>query len=838
MVRSNTMVPSTFLVWILLQLATSPSAAFLTRVPVSNDDQQQQQLLAEHHETKIAHTILRMSQESETSSASITNQELDVVLFGVGDLRMDDHDGLYQALHRPLLAADGGTKKQRKILPLVILDDACLSNIPGVVSHTIDTANMLLEALEDLKEGLQNHLGLELQVVVTSQQQEQSTEEALQQVLEQHANGLDATNIRVHVHDLGDADNGMNYGPYSQLQSKSSLSSSFEMVPWTANLRNKPWTMVDTVPDRYPDFASKFADQPMSPVPTTKISAIEYTQFSLVESTGIPTPESLVERIASKLQLDPKMMKAESNTGMFQTHWGGLDSKSVGESQVLENLNVFVHECQEDDNLWVQHPQFVAKGCPRNERSLEHATYEWFLNSSGSSETNNLLAGESMTRYLAAPLLLGTVSPRRIWHMATRQQPLFVSPLKTLVEGREWHNIFAAKNIRTRPEYQADQLANAGETTYGYWRWHGFLCRYAQTPLISTTDNSNNKAKSKEISKEGVLFFHGFGASGTQWNKAYQELSTILTKEDPASGDVEGLAPDLLGFGESEKPPISYSIYVWDALCTDFVKDVAIAKRKWDSYIVGGNSIGGFSAASTAANECVPAEGKEVCSSGAPGTAKCQGVVLMNPAGPIKSREDAAMENEAQLTVAQICATGALPPCKAPPRPIGRILGNALLAYLRPSIQSICVNLYPTNPSAVDDALCQAIDRDSVDPGAINVMISGAKLPPPRSMNEMLQADFGKASKESIRLTVPEASFGGPVLVSTGVLDPLNDAQGRSEGLAALRAGIKFDPINAGHCPHDELPKEVATSIAKWRSTTIRPRNLAAVNKASAVPIL
>ena len=96
----------------------------------------------------------------------------------------------------------------------------------------------------------------------------------------------------------------------------------------------------------------------------------------------------------------------------------------------------------------------------------------------------------------------------------------------------------------------------------------------------------------------------------------------------------------------------------------------------------------------------------------------------------------------------------------------------------------------------MDDSLCESIERDSVDPGGIAVMVSGAKLPPPRSMNEMLQAEYGGASKDS---AIPEASFGGPVLVATGVLDPLNDAKGRSEGLAALRDGIEFDPINAGH---------------------------------------
>ena len=74
-------------------------------------------------------------------------------------------------------------------------------------------------------------------------------------------------------------------------------------------------------------------------------------------------------------------------------------------------------------------------------------------------------------------------------------------------------------------------------------------------------------------------------------------------------------------------------------------------------------------------------------------------------------------------------------------RPVARFFGNGLLSYLRPRIQSICVNLYPTNPAAVDDNLCDTIERDSVDPGGIAVMVSGTKLPPPRSMNEMLEAE-------------------------------------------------------------------------------------------------
>ena len=140
---------------------------------------------------------------------------------------------------------------------------------------------------------------------------------------------------------------------------------------------------------------------------------------------------------------------------------------------------------------------------------------------------------------------------------------------------------------------------------------------------------------------------------------------------------------------------------------------------------------------------------------------------------------------------------------------------------MRPRIQSICVNLYPTNPGAVDSDLCDNIKRDSLDPGAVNVMISGSKLPTPRTYNEVIAADFGQ-SKDS---TLLESQFKGPILVAQGVLDPLNDAKGRAEMLGDLRQGVKAVQLQGGHCPHDEIPEEVAQTISDWLKETKDERN-------------
>lgn len=196
----------------------------------------------------------------------------------------------------------------------------------------------------------------------------------------------------------------------------------------------------------------------------------------------------------------------------------------------------------------------------------------------------------------------------------------------------------------------------------------------------------------------------------------------------------------------------------------------------------------------------------------------------MNSAGQIKRREE--IDESQRVTVAQVTSGDALPKCSPPlPGTAARAFGNGLLWYLRPRIQSICKNLYPTNPGAVNESLVKSILRDSLDPGAINVMISGSKLPPPRTANELLGADYGSATAAQ-----KEGRWMGPVLVAQGMLDPLNDAKGRASMLGDLREGITVTPIDAGHCPHDELPEDVANAIDAWMRLMKEGQEVTSVN--------
>jgi hypothetical protein len=271
----------------------------------------------------------------------------------------------------------------------------------------------------------------------------------------------------------------------------------------------------------------------------------------------------------------------------------------------------------------------------RNNLSLEHSALDWMMTggshgievrTSDKLKTENLIEGELLTRYLAAPLLFGLISPRLLLskaHAAMRDSnksfldtmlPSILksrqsaSVVKTVVEGREWHKLFAYKNSMINS-------GKDGSLTIGYWRWHGFLCRYVGHLLKD--DNTN------VMENQGIALVHGFGASGSQWLKAIEAMQ----KEVKDQQYIEALAPDLIGFGQSEKPSLTYTQYLWESYTLAFMKDIALGKRNWDSFTIGGNSIGGYTAMGAAADDSVTNanyQAFKVTASGSNGTRKCR----------------------------------------------------------------------------------------------------------------------------------------------------------------------------------------------------------------------
>lgn len=123
-----------------------------------------------------------------------------------------------------------------------------------------------------------------------------------------------------------------------------------------------------------------------------------------------------------------------------------------------------------------------------------------------------------------------------------------------------------------------------------YLRWNGWLVRYAL-------------GGSEDPGAPTALLVHGFGASSDQWDRVFEEFSPSKSSTSPpensdgaaaaaaASPGAQGvrlLALDLVGFGHSAKPPLSFSQYSW----ADCARDVALSVGG-GAFFIAGNSIGG-----------------------------------------------------------------------------------------------------------------------------------------------------------------------------------------------------------------------------------------------------
>ncbi len=640
------------------------------------------------------------SSSSEVVTGS-TSETLEIILFGIGDLRTIDHGGLSKALN-----------SSNKILPLFILDPKdTIPNIPMINTHLIDNAKILHANLDSLSKNLKKKFDLDLHIC-TGTNNSMGIMECLHNVvgsiMKEGQGDFGLQNIIVHSCDLGDVDNqNLGYGPFGHLMKygNQGKTSPFRVTidgnevivdfqSWNCFLREKAWdnlsSKVNDFPSFFPDYEKKYDIKKDNnyfdtihkstvsetyTVPTDK-SEIKCQRIIIPSMKhALPSIDEIKDIMCSALDIeDFQEVELGSNTGLFATHWGGLDIPSTfDEDSILKVINIFLGQdslcngIEGDEALaatlkwWSQnHKECKLK---RNPKSLEHASISWLmtggedsLNSLGTVKTKSLIEGELLTRYLSAPLLFGTVSPRYLWRKADKIRREKQSPfdifapnlpsvrklrkvtefVQSLTESREWHKLFAAKNLRMEDKQPSKGIR------YDYLRWHGFLCRYAFANINESLIDRENK--------EGVVLVHGFGASGSQWEKAITELGLSLS----GHRSVEALAPDLIGFGQSEKPSLSYTQYLWEGYTADCVKEIGLAKRGWSSFTIGGNSIGGYTAMGAAADDDSAAESTEnVSSLGSSGTKKCKGLVLMNSAGRILSNDEV---NESGNTVAELTA--------------------------------------------------------------------------------------------------------------------------------------------------------------------------------------
>jgi pimeloyl-ACP methyl ester carboxylesterase len=167
-------------------------------------------------------------------------------------------------------------------------------------------------------------------------------------------------------------------------------------------------------------------------------------------------------------------------------------------------------------------------------------------------------------------------------------------------------------------------------------------------------------------------------------------------------------------------------------------------------------------------------------------------VVLLNAAGPFSSEqaEPRGWGAIAQRTVGRAILCSPV---------VQRLLFENLRrpATVRRTLERVYIDR--TN---VDDALVDSILRPARDPGAFGVFRTVFDIP----RGEPLDALF--------------ARLGVPLLLLWGLRDPWINAEGRRATFARHAPPRTTEVLlDAGHCPHDEVPEQVNAALLEWLLT-------------------
>lgn len=260
-----------------------------------------------------------------------------------------------------------------------------------------------------------------------------------------------------------------------------------------------------------------------------------------------------------------------------------------------------------------------------------------------------------------------------------------------------------------------------------------------------------------------LLLLHGFGASIGHWRKNIPAL---------AAGGYRVFAIDLLGFGGSDKPVLSYTVELWQQQIKDF----------WDTYIKEptvfiGNSIGALLSLMVVTNY------PEIAAGG----------VLINCAGGLNHRPE-------ELNLPLRLVMGAFTRLVNSPT-FGPFLFNRIRQKNR--IRSTLRQVY-CDSDAITEELVELIYQPACDPGAQKVFASVLTAPPGPAPSELLP------------------KLQSPLLILWGEEDPWTPISGATIFQKQIHQGkeVKFVGIpKAGHCPHDENPESVNSLILDWLSS-------------------
>ena len=297
------------------------------------------------------------------------------------------------------------------------------------------------------------------------------------------------------------------------------------------------------------------------------------------------------------------------------------------------------------------------------------------------------------------------------------------------------------------------------EEGYSTWKWNG--------RNGDRGGHSINYLELGDPSKPSLLLIHGFGASAYHFRHNVPELAR----------DYHVFAFDLLGFGLSDKPLEDYSAEVWRDQALDFIEEV-IGKPT----IVAGNSLGGFT--SLYATAYSGSDGREDL---------IQGCVLLNGAGRFRDpNAPAESTDKTNAFVAKIKEW------------IQRAVIQASFLYTKQParIEQVLRQVYPISNANVDAELVESIRVPSLDPNAAEVfyrvITKNGSGPVAVYIDDLLAKLDDK-----------------PLLLAWGESDPWIRPQA-ADRIQALYPQSRRVSIDAGHCPHDEMPSDVNNAIREF----------------------
>jgi pimeloyl-ACP methyl ester carboxylesterase len=117
----------------------------------------------------------------------------------------------------------------------------------------------------------------------------------------------------------------------------------------------------------------------------------------------------------------------------------------------------------------------------------------------------------------------------------------------------------------------------------------------------------------------------------------------------------------------------------------------------------------------------------------------------------------------------------------------------------RPATIRRTLNQVYIDKTNVDEALVEAIRLPSLDPGAFGVFRTVFDIPKGQPLDELF-----------VQLTCP-------LLLLWGIRDPWINAAGRRGAFQRhAPANTTEVVLEAGHCPHDEVPEQVNRALLEW----------------------